>query len=160
MLTVSPALSARFLPLEMTDVFVVHVDVDEAPELAFVGVEVLAEIAVAPDERLEVSPTVPTVHFDDIQLAGKRPERCRNQNSMSHVMFLPCRDRVRSSADAGVEVVPASPRQMETVTSLCIAAARPPCSGVDAGMPRSRQARSADLDSRRQTRGTVSAAVL
>ena len=71
MLTVSPGLEHGVLTLQMTDVLIVHVDVDEAPELAFVGVEMLAEIAVATDERLECL-NGSAIHLDDIRLRGGR----------------------------------------------------------------------------------------
>ena len=86
MLMVSPALSARLLALEMTDVFVVHVDIDEAAEPAFVGVQMPAKIAVAPDEPLQALANRRAFDFDDVLLAGERAKRCRDQNSMGHVM--------------------------------------------------------------------------
>ena len=90
MLSVSDGPTGGRLPLQVPDVFVVHVDVDEAAQLAVVLEQVLAQVGVPRRELPQHFADVLAVDLDDGLLAGERPQRRGNQNTNGHEGFLSC----------------------------------------------------------------------
>jgi hypothetical protein len=88
MLTVSPALicrpDRRVRLREISNVFVVDVDVDEAAQLAFGVVQVRLEARVPVDQIGQQLADRLAVHFDRVLPVGERPQRGRNQNLSRH----------------------------------------------------------------------------
>jgi hypothetical protein len=79
-------LQRGLLAIEMADVLVVDVHVHEAAQAAVLVEQMAAQIAVLGDQPLENVSNGAPLDFHDVLLAGKRPQRGRDQNPMSHVL--------------------------------------------------------------------------
>src|SRR3990172_3800835 len=66
--------------LQVADVLVVQINVDEAAQLAVVGVEVPAQVAVLGDELLQELPHRLRLQVQRLLLAGVLPERRRDDD--------------------------------------------------------------------------------
>ena len=75
--------------LQVADVLVVQVDVDEAPQLAFVVVEVLAQVAVGRDQVRQRFAHRPARDFDAFLLVDVGPERRGNVDRRHKISTLP-----------------------------------------------------------------------
>ena len=98
----------RLLLLQIPDVLVVHVDVDEAAQLALLVVQVRLQPRVLRRQVGEQLADGRAVGLDRVFLIGVRPERCRNQNFRRHVEARPRRNCDRSSLRNHTVMSPAS----------------------------------------------------
>ena len=120
MLTVSPSLTGVRLLLEEADVVVVQIDGDEAAQLAFLVVEVLAEVRVPRRHVGEQLADRSALGLDDVLLVRVDAQRRRNQNpgwhDVSSMATCSSSNADRSSRNRHEVNAPGSPPATATMT--------------------------------------------